>query len=140
MTKRADQLDRIEAVLGEIRTALASFADRGVQDAARLDGLGGSIADLAGVVQQVMAARAEHDAAVAGDVRAARAAAESASVATQALAGIATASPGLGELAGAVATLTEEVRAAADAAPAGTSPAKAPAGGTGSRVPPKDRT
>jgi hypothetical protein len=57
-----------------------------------------------------MAARGEHDATVAADVKAAKTAAESAFVGVQALAGVATASPGLGELAAAVATVTEAVR------------------------------
>jgi hypothetical protein len=111
MTKRADQFARIEAMLGEIRTALASLADRQRQGEGRLDGLGESIADLAGVVQQVLAARAEHDSAVAADAKAARSAAESAFVATQALAADAVRRPGPGELAAAVAENTELTRA-----------------------------
>jgi uncharacterized membrane protein len=52
----------------------------------RLDGLDGKVADLADVVRQVMAQRAEHDATVAADAKRAATAAESAFVATQVLA------------------------------------------------------
>lgn len=56
----------------------------------RLDSLNGQVSDLAGVVQQVMAQRAEHDKTVAADAKRAATAAESAFVATQVLASQAT--------------------------------------------------
>ena len=90
MTRRSDQLDRIEAALGEIRTALASLGERQQEGGTRLEGLDGKVADLAEAVRQVLAARAEHDGKVAADAKAARSAAESAFVATQALAAVAT--------------------------------------------------
>ena len=72
--------------------------------------LGDQVSGLAEAVQAVMAARAGHDSAVAADAKAARTAAESAFVATQALAAVATAKPGPGELAAAVAENTKAVR------------------------------
>jgi hypothetical protein len=59
----------------------------------RVNTLTGQVSDLAETIRTVMAARAEHDSGVAADVKAARTAAESAFVATQALAAIATTPP-----------------------------------------------
>jgi len=56
----------------------------------KLNGLDGKIAGLAEVVQQVLAARGEQGSAVLAEAKAARSAAESAFVATQALAAVAT--------------------------------------------------
>jgi hypothetical protein len=63
---------------------------------ARVNTLDGQVGDLAETIRTVMAARAEHDSGVAADARAARSAAESAFVATQALAAIATTPPPAG--------------------------------------------
>lgn len=87
-----------------------SAQDSSDQTRAAITGLGEQIAALAGVVREVMAARLEHESGVAADARAARSAAESAFVATQALATVATNRPGPAELVAAVQEATEAVR------------------------------
>lgn len=85
--RSAKQLEDLE----QVRNWLDLRIEGGLT--AVLDGvnsLDGRVADLAQVIQQVMAARAEHDSVVASDAKAARTAAESAFVATQALAAVAT--------------------------------------------------
>lgn len=89
---------------------------------AAVDGLQDTVAGLAEVVRQVMAQRAEHDAAVAADAHRAATAAESAFVATQVLA----------------AHATGPQPALPDPEPAPVPPVagkKAPASGMGSRAP-----
>ena len=102
--KRAEQTYQdAEAVLHE---ALQIQEHLAAQDAVLTQ-----LADsLAGAVQAVMAARGEHDDAVAADAKAARQSAEAAFAGVQALAAVATGKPGPGELAAAVATNTEAVR------------------------------
>ena len=89
MTKRGDQLDRIEGLLTELRTALASLEKRHREGGTRLDGLAGQVGTLAGTVQQVMAARGEHEAAVLTEAKAARSASEATFAAAQSLAAVA---------------------------------------------------
>ena len=115
----------------------------------RMDGLDGKVSDLASVMQQVLASRAEHDAAVAADARAAKTAAESAFVAAQTLAATATAKPGLPEVVKAVSAHTDALRAMEQTVRTATGPQPAlpdvaaepapvvPVKGMGARVPPK---
>jgi len=87
MSRTGDRLDRIEQALVRAADELAALRR---DHAEALSRVGGTVAALAETVQQVMASRAEHDGKVAADAKAARSAAESAFVATQALAAVAT--------------------------------------------------
>jgi hypothetical protein len=118
--KTRQQLARIEAALDEIRVVLEEQG--GALNLATPGGL----------------------AVVAAEAKQARTAAESAFVGVQTLASQATAKPGLGELAGAVATNTEALRAVQAAVRTATgpqpalpepAPVKPAAEGMGSRVP-----
>jgi hypothetical protein len=90
MTKRSDQLGRIEAALTRVEEALASQAAKAAEGRTRVEGLGGTLADLAEVVQHVMAARGEHDGQVIAEAKAARLASESVFAAAQSLAAVTT--------------------------------------------------
>jgi len=90
----ANRGDRISAEVALHTQAntdeLMSVNARQLEILQRMDGLDGKIAGLAEVVQQVLAARGEQGSAVLAEAKAARSAAESAFVATQALAAVAT--------------------------------------------------
>jgi hypothetical protein len=112
MTRTSNRLDAIEAALGRIEPALAAISD--ALNPLTPGGL----------------------AAVIPDLRAAKAAAESSFVATQALASVAAAKPGPAELAAAVQANTEAVRQVhglilAATQPPVPDPGPAPAGGPG---------
>jgi hypothetical protein len=113
MTRRSDQLNRIEATLGRVEGALGKIAD-----ALNPDTPGGV-------------------AAVTAEAKGARSSAEAAFAGVQALASVATAKPGPAELAAAVKSTGDAVRqvhamiTAAVAPPAVAAPKASPAGSAG---------
>ena len=93
MFARTRQLNRIEARLEEAAVAADSLRQHVDAIRARLILMDDRTAELASAVQAVMAARAEHDAAVADQSRRAATAAEAAFVGVQTLAAAAAAQP-----------------------------------------------
>jgi hypothetical protein len=60
MRRRADQLGRIEAALGEVSRELGRLKEQHAATASAVSSLDSKTGDLAGVVRDVLAARAEH--------------------------------------------------------------------------------
>lgn len=126
----ANRGDRINAEIAthteENTTELVDLNRAQIEILRRLDGLDGKVADLAETIQQVMAARTGHDAAVAAEAKAARTAAESAAASARAL-----------TAAAAPAALPETATERPVPPPAGGpgTSGRRPVAGTGSRAP-----